>query len=305
MAFTVIIVFFVAGVNCVPHNNQNVNATVVPAMNNTILIADNSNLTMLPDNVLLNNTADALAMTNIITTFNSFQTNLRFDGPRRFFSVLMRTIDQQCMVDLYNQQNLSSMIPTQQLWNGENRTVIQGTFLATALLCSSKIDVGLEFVFESLRNLNVIARSFIDDPQLSDFAFGNMLVCANRFAFDNGVLDPEVYTLSSELRNEAEEDACLDWIDTAKTTFSGAKNFITDELSRTCTVRVVNQAEMFLVKLIVLSQAGLSPVRRRAELNSIIRDARQLLQKFLECAAKEPTKRRVGTLITAPFLRQF
>lgn len=301
MELVAILLIFVAGVNGVPQNLQNValNTTGLPLLNGTFL----NNLTLLPDDALLNITNEELAMTNIITTINVVERNLPFNGLRMLFPVLMRTIDQQCMLDLYNQQNLSSMIPTQQLWSGENRTVIQGTFIVTALLCSSKTDVVLEFLFENLRNLNIIARAFIDDPQLNDFAFRNMLTCANRFAFDNGVLDPDVYNFSSELRNESEEDACLDWIETTKMWFVGTKNFITEEMSRTCTVRVVNEAELFLVRNVVLSQAELTPIQRRNERTNLVRDARQILQKFLACAAREPTRRRARILATPSLLR--
>ena len=232
--------------------------------------------------------------------------NLKSGGMEKMMlTMLANSLDKNCMLAQYRKFGLLGMLTnnTNEIDDGENsnemfknqetrveeeveKLVLNSVFA----MCSNKNYVILEFIIENWWTHKILLNAFINEPEMKEYK--NMLTCANNYAVKNGIIDPKFYQIKHELSEDIDEQ-CDEWVAIVKQQIFDFKMETRRATSRRCSLKIVDSVEKFLVKNILLLQVDLTEAQKRKEKKHFNRDFNQILESILECAAREPIRKKI------------
>lgn len=202
---------------------------------------------------------------------------------------VLKSIDQQCMLESYQKNKLMNDLTTEVLDLGD-MTEIENVdpyivFANIALSCSSKLDGFLGFVFDNLFSFSGLLDTFREDDPFKKFI--DDLTCFNNYAIKTNVLNPEDYEhLKYELVNQTQEE-CDEYIielqDGANRAVDFVSSFVISDRASCLKTKLANEAEKFFLKYFLLIPLGLTEDQRKAKKLNFIADSREGLEKILSC----------------------
>jgi len=228
-----------------------------------------------------------------------FRTLERLSGDNNEIPVaIINSIDQNCMLDKYNKNNLESQVTEEalDLLNIDGRPLDPIFIFANiALTCSNKLHKLLEFVFDNIFSYSSLLDAFREDEPFKDFI--DDLVCYNKYAVKEKLLDPNayphlVYTLESLNKTEAEcEESLKDTREALVETLDYFSEMITVNEAKCIQGAIATEAEKFFFKYVLLIPLGLSDDEKKQQKSNFIADALSGMQVLLACNIKKEDQR--------------
>lgn len=196
-------------------------------------------------------------------------------------ATIITTTDKKCMVEKYKQNKIDAAIPTQDLVtvfsSGKMNQIAAGVaFIDIAVLCNSKTDIILKFIFENFMSFHILFVGFSDAPELKEIV--EQMKCANKYAIEHKILDQNVYKIDNKV-SPGQEENCKKLL----TTFARG---LGPDFAPKNVIEILIEIESFLLKYGLMIQVELTAANKEQERTKFIAEARALLEKLLKVAAE-------------------
>ena len=230
--------------------------------------------------------ADLAAVDHILS---HLQDNVFLKSEQKIFrKVLINSLDKKCIYDHYNDNHLLQHMTVEEIF--ENEPSDMNPFYASInvfSLCSSKLDVLSEFLFENIRTNRILYKAFVDEPSLKNFT--DYIWCANKFAVENHFIDEVVYGQKLKVADDNNE-SCDEMMEIIKVGLSIYNLATRRKLNTPCVIRPLIQFEKAVFKTILMVQVDLTHEQQRLERENFVQVIRNLLEGTLKCASKPKSK---------------
>jgi hypothetical protein len=207
-------------------------------------------------------------------------------------SLFLKKIDRECILSEFKKHNFVNQIPSAQV-NVEsltnprvkNQPLSEFVLMFFAGTCYKNLDVLLEYAFESFMTINILFKTFINEPEFKLW-FADKLKCASSYAVSHNILDPKVYNFDYDI-SEGEKNACESFKNEARKMIDGATNGFFDVVTdnKECYKNIFTNFENYLLRYSLLVQVELTDEQKRQERTSFISDFHKYVEDFVSCAA--------------------
>ena len=205
-----------------------------------------------------------------------------------FGKVLINSFDKKCIYDRYNDNHLLQHLTVEEIFENKSpNTDYIYTSVNVFSLCSSKLDVLSEFLFENIRTHSILYKAFVDEPSLRNFT--DNIWCANKFAVENHFVNETVYGQKLKVAGDNNE-SCDEVMEIIKAGLSIINLAVRYELNTPCVIRPLIQFEKTLFNTILMLQVDLTHEQQRHEREHFVQEIRNLLEGILKCASKPKSK---------------
>jgi hypothetical protein len=128
-------------------------------------------------------------------------------------TIIMKSLDKNCMLDEYKTLGIENRLPKfpppgHTSIDFDKNIMRMMIFSGIGFLCSTKRNAILEFSFDSMATFQPLVKAFINETELKNY--NDMLVCANNYAVQNEIIDPNLYNIQYELTEDNQEQ-CKQW----------------------------------------------------------------------------------------------
>jgi hypothetical protein len=220
-----------------------------------------------------------------ISDFIDFLKNETRRGDKKtLFLTLINSVDKKCMLMQYQNFGLLEKIPESPYERLDDFKMIVAADIAA--MCSSKGYDILDFFFENIWTHKILLKAFINEPEMKKYK--DMMTCANNYAVNNNIIDPTMYPIKHEV-NEELMDKCDEFVTIANEHVSYVKMALREKTQRICSVKMVDDVEKFVLKNMLMLQVDVTEAQKNSLKKAFIKDFRQIMEKILKCAAKEPS----------------
>lgn len=217
-------------------------------------------------------------------------------------SILMKSFDRKCMLDEYKTLGIVNRLPQCPGGDGTKNSMSVDfdknfmrmiIFSGIGFLCSSKRNPILEFSFDSMATFQPLVKGFINETELKNY--NDMLICANNYAVQNGIIDPKSYDIQYELTDDNQEK-CKQWkiriigeIETISNSImnpsSSSSNGEASEVIE-CGKNSYENGIKFFLKYSPIFQVELSEAQKRDLVAQFIEDYMKDVHASMKCFAK-------------------
>ena len=229
---------------------------------------------------------DELAQVDLV--MSHLQEKFRKPEEKMFGSILIRSFDKKCVYEHYKENHLLKYLTVEDVFeNGLSDMNAIYTFVNVFTLCSSKLDVLSEFLFENIRTNRILYKSFIDEPSLRNFT--DYIWCANKFAVQHDFIDHTVYDQKLKVAGDNDE-SCDELSEIINVGLSALNLALRQELNTPCVIKPFKQLQKTLFSTILKLQVDFTPEQQRHERKHFIQEIRNFLEGILKCASKPKSK---------------
>lgn len=212
--------------------------------------------------------------------FQNVQESLRSNP---IVSVIAKSFDTNCMIKEFKKHHSIDYI-----YNGAGARDSAVLISTTAALCSSKLDVHVDYIFDTLMIHHALLTTYFEDPEFKEYS--EWLTCANNYAVEHKILDPTVYNFTYKLEG-LQEEICMELVEQVNMFEAVGKMEARRFFERNCAMKFVPQLRNFILKYVLLIQVDLTVDQRQQERINFNKDFKTILTNMLECAQKPITRR--------------
>jgi hypothetical protein len=230
---------------------------------------------------------------------DQFKTIKKLSKDNEFAEVLLRSIDQKCMVAKYKEHKLVDTMLTQEAIDFTNITPEKPVdpmlvFINIGVSCSNKLTAILGFVFDNVFSYSGLIDAFRGEQPIKEYI--DDLNCYNNYAVKMNILSQEKYpklstTLVNETQSECDEKiAEMRGMVSASLEMASA-SVVTDHA--TCLSKEISTlAEKIFLHYVLLIPVGLSDEEKHEEKLKFVQDLLEGLEKILVCETLEKEARK-------------
>lgn len=196
-----------------------------------------------------------------------------------------RSIDRECIFTNYKSRNMLDHLNYDKIANRrDSNSLALYAFVNVAAICSSKTDTILQFLFENLMTHQILYKAFIDDPEFSDEK--SLLTCANNYAVENLLIDPNVYDINYTVDDEMLK-RCSNITSIIKVYGAILHSKISQQFKKNSLDEIKMEMKNFALKYFILVQVDLTPEQKQQERDNLVKDARMVMENILKFIASE------------------
>jgi hypothetical protein len=227
----------------------------------------------------------------------------------KFVDILLRSIDQKCMVEKYKENKLVNMLTDEKIdmTHVTLETPIDPLLVFTniGVLCSNKLNAILEFLFDNIFSFSGLIDAFKNEHFIEELLFDN-LTCYNNYAVKMNILSHEKYPkLSITLVNQNQNE-CNETIDgrnaLEEALLEMALAFVATDHASCLGKEIKTLDDKTSLKYGLLLPIGLSDAEKREEKPKFVHDIREGLERILACVTQEKEVRKSLEQTQAKFL---
>lgn len=226
--------------------------------------------------------SDNIAIQKISKIFSELQSLIDMhSGPSKLFeSVLLRSVNQTCLLDRYKKHGMVQKIPD---LAAPKKPLDIMVLIIFAKTCSSKTDYLIQYLFEAFMSYRFVLEAFIHEPEFKEFA--EMMLCANIYAVNNKYIDPNVYKINNTLPANQEE-SCKIMVEKTEMEIEFIEKKYQQLFPKECTKQLVEDIKNIVFKFGLLVQIELNGEQEKELRVKFIQELRDDEDKIVSCVEK-------------------